>query len=394
MKHEQPRLADLMPYPFERLKTLLSGMLPPSSLLPIDASAGEPKLPIPEFLRLELEAHVDEFGHYPPTRGTLYLREAAAEWMCRRFALKQLDPVTQVLSANGTREALFSVAHALVNPEEPRKSYVLMPNPMYQIYFGAAKTAGAEPYFFSHERSNGFTPDLKCIPESVWLKTSFVYLCSPHNPTGWVADRSFYFQLLNLADRYDFYVCADECYSEIYMDEPPTSLLEAAQDMGNTSYARCLVFNSLSKRSGLPGLRSGFIAGDASLIARFAKLRSYTGPATPLPLQRVAAHAWRDEAHVIENRKRYRHSVQAFYSALGRNAIPKGGFFAWLPVEDDEAFTIRAFQEQAVTVLPGRYLACEGVDGRNPGSGYVRIALTHEASKTVELAERLKSVGL
>jgi Aspartate/tyrosine/aromatic aminotransferase len=373
VKHAQPRLDRLGAYPFGRLQALLAGKSPPPDREVIDAGAGEPHLPLPEFLPSILNTHLDGFSKYPPTRGAPFLHRAIAAWLERRYGLKKVDPTTQVLAANGTREALFAVAHALVNPEAGReKPCVPMPNPMYQIYLGAAITAGAEPYFMPCTQETGFAPDLEAVPDSVWRRTAFIYVCSPSNPTGWIADMEWYARLFALADRFDFFIVGDECYSEIFREREPPGLLETAARLGREGFSRCLCMNSLSKRSALPGLRSGFIAGDAALIARFAKLRTYTGPATPLPLQHVAAAAWSDEDHVRKNRAIYRRSLRVFFDALGRGGPPPGGFFAWLPVGDDEAFAAAAFEEQAVVVLPGSFLAADD-RGVNPGHGYVRV---------------------
>ncbi len=390
----QPRLDRLGAYPFERLKRLLQGLEPPAQLAPIDAGAGEPRLPQAAFVAEALNAHLDGFGRYPPTRGCRFLREAISEWLARRYRIPAPDPDTQVLTANGTREALFAVAHALVNPEPDERPVVLMPNPMYQIYLGAAVLAGAEARFLDCREGNGFAPDLDAVDAATWRRTAMVYVCSPSNPTGWVADEGWYARLIELADRFDFHIVADECYSEIYRRKPPVGLLEVCAQLGRGDFRRCLVMNSLSKRSALPGLRSGFIAGDASLIARFAKLRSYTGPATPEPLQHVAAAAWRDEAHVATNLAVYRESLDAFFAewrgAGGAGEPPAGSFFVWLKVGDGEAFARRVFAEQGVTVLPGAYLAADsGERGGNPGAAYVRAALVDGPEKAAELARRL-----
>jgi N-succinyldiaminopimelate aminotransferase len=314
----------------------------------------------------------------------------------RRYGLQHVDPATQVLSANGTREALFAVAHALVNPEaccgNGKKPYVLMPNPMYQIYLGAAVTSGATPYLMPCSAGNGFEPELDAVPDDVWADTAIVYVCSPSNPTGWVAGADYYTRLLELADKHDFYLLADECYSEIYWEAPPVGLLEVAQSLGREGFSRCLVFNSLSKRSALPGLRSGLIAGDAELIGRFAKLRSYTGPATPIPLQQVAAAAWSDETHVQRHLEVYRQSLALFFNTYDQSSPPAGSFFVWLPVEDEEAFAVAAYEQQAATILPGSYLGATDRDGNNSGAGYVRAALVDGPEKAAELAERLKAV--
>jgi N-succinyldiaminopimelate aminotransferase len=392
VKHAQPRLERLGAYPFERLSALLAGLQPPEALAPIDAGAGEPRLPLPGFVQPVLAANLDGFSRYPSTRGSDVLRRAIAGWLTRRYGLPGVDAGTQVLAANGTREALFAVAHALVDPEAADKPYVLMPNPMYQIYLGAAVTAGARPWLMPCTSTSNFGPDWDAVPEPVWADTAMIYVCSPSNPTGWIAGRDDYARLLELAERFDFTIVADECYSEIYRDAPPPGLLQVAAETGRTDFAHCLVMNSLSKRSALPGLRSGLIAGDARLIARFAKLRSYTGPATPLPLQHIAAAAWDDEAHVTAHRAVFRQSLDAFFAAWGDGEPPAGSFFVWLPVGDDEAFARAAYAGQAVTVLPGSYLGAVDGDGVNPGAGFVRAALIDGPDKAAELARRLKAV--
>lgn len=393
-KTAQSRLQRLGAYPFARLRTLLHGLTPNPELSPIDAGAGEPRLPLPDFVAPVLQKQLQGFSKYPPTSGTLALREAMANWLIQRFSLPEMDAQTQVLSANGTREALFAVAHALVNPDAGSRPYVLMPNPMYQIYLGAAVLAGAEPWLMPCTQNSGFAPDIDQVSEDVWRQTAFVYVCSPSNPTGWIADTDYYRRLLELADVHDFYIVADECYSEIYWQQQPVGLLEVCAQLGRHDYARCLVMNSLSKRSALPGLRSGCIAGDAELIARFAKLRSYTGPATPLPLQHVAMAAWRDEEHVAANLQVYRQSLQAFFDVYDAGDMPAGSFFVWLQVRDGERFAQAAFREQAVTVLPGAYLSAEGADGINPGWNYIRAALVDGPETAAELARRLRAIRM
>ncbi len=392
----QVRLEKLGAYPFERLKSLFSGHSPRPDLVPIDAGAGEPRLPLPPFVADTLSAHLSGFSKYPSTVGSLELRQAIADWLQRRYGLQHVDAATQVLSANGTREALFAIAHALINPEADKKPYVLMPNPMYQIYLGAALTAGGEAVFLPCTEVSGFASDLDAVPESVWANTALIYVCSPSNPTGWIADTDYFTHLLALADEYDFYIVSDECYSEIYWQDKPAGLLEVAELSGREGFRRCLVMNSLSKRSALPGMRSGLIAGDADLIARFTKLRSYTGPATPLPLQAVARAAWSDETHVQQHLKVYRDSLKAFFDIYGTDGItiPPGSFFVWLPVEHDENFAAAAYEQQAVTVLPGSYLAAEDADGMNPGAGYIRAALVDGPECAAELARRLRSVRI
>ncbi|MDX8384358.1 MAG: aminotransferase class I/II-fold pyridoxal phosphate-dependent enzyme [Ghiorsea sp.] len=390
-KHDQHRITQLGEYPFTRLRKLLDGLTPNPKLALIDAGAGEPRLPLPGFVQPTLDAHLSGFSKYPTTTGNDFLRQAIANWLKRRFSLRNMDADSQVLSANGTREALFAAAHALINPECTSKPWVMMPIPMYQIYLGAAITAGGKPYLQPCTADSDFAPDLEGISDNVWHNTALVYVCSPSNPTGWVADEAYYTKLLTLAEEHDFYVLADECYSEIYYTDKPVGLLEVAQTMGNTDYKRCLVMNSLSKRSALPGLRSGLIAGDADLIAKFAKYRSYTGPATPLPLQHVAVAAWSDEAHVQQHLQVYRDSLDAFFTIFGGN-VPHGSFFAWLAVDNEEEFVRRAYVEQAVKILPGSYLAAEDEHGSNAGKGYIRAALVDGPTKAADLAKRLKSL--
>jgi N-succinyldiaminopimelate aminotransferase len=388
----QVRLNQLGAYPFERLKSLFEGHTANPDLAAIDAGAGEPRLPLPPFVEETLSANLGDFSRYPSTRGSDVLRTAIAAWLKKRYSLKQLNPETQVLTANGTREALFAITHALINPEAEHKPYVMMPNPMYQIYMGAAVMAGAEPCLLPCTAENDFAPDLASVTDEAWANTALVYVCSPSNPTGWIADRDYYAQLLELADRFDFYVVSDECYSEIYWQDKPAGLLEVAESLGRSEFSRCLVMNSLSKRSALPGMRSGLIAGDAQLINRFAKLRSYTGPATPLPLQHVAAAAWADELHVEGHLAIYRKSLSTFYDAFGQGEPAAGSFFVWLPVEDGEKFALAAFKQQAITLLPGAYLSADARDGSNPGTEYVRIALVDGPESAAELARRLRLV--
>ncbi|MDX8388987.1 MAG: aminotransferase class I/II-fold pyridoxal phosphate-dependent enzyme [Mariprofundaceae bacterium] len=394
-KHCQQRLAQLGDYPFTRLHKLLADLVPNQNLSPINAGAGEPRLPLPAFTREALLTGISGFSRYPSSLGSDALRQSIANWLKRRFQIEHVDAATEVLSANGTREALFAIAHALVNPDAEEPPYVLMPNPMYQIYLGAAVTAGATPYFMPCVTEHDFEPQLDAVPENVWENTVFIYLCSPSNPTGWVANRDYYRLLLELADKHDFYIVADECYSEIYWQQPPMGLLEACIMLGRQDFSRCLVMNSLSKRSALPGLRSGFIAGDAALIALFSRLRSYTGAATPLPLQGVADAAWSDETHVRRHLDSFQQSLAAFFDVWGEGAAPSGTFFIWLRVKDDEAFARAAYEQQAITLLPGRYLGTEDPkNGINPGAGFVRLALVDGPDKAAELAKRLQKVDI
>ncbi|MDX8408905.1 MAG: aminotransferase class I/II-fold pyridoxal phosphate-dependent enzyme [Mariprofundales bacterium] len=388
----QSRLEKLGAYPFERLTELLKGVVANPDLHLIDAGAGEPRLPLPPFVANELAATLDGFSRYPPTRGTDLLRQSIADWLMRRYPNITVDATSQVLTANGTREALFAVAQAVIDPEAAQKPYVLLPNPMYQIYLGAAWMAGGIPYPVPCCADNGFAPQWALVPDQVWQHTALIYNCSPSNPTGWIAGRDDYAALLDRAHRHNAVLVDDACYSEIYYRDPPMGLLQVAMEQGCGDFSHCLVFNSLSKRSALPGLRSGFVAGDAALIARYAKLRSYTGAATPLPLQRVAAAAWSDESHVQQNLAIYRDSLDAFFQAFGRGEPADGGFFVWLPVNDDLQFAIDAFSQQSVRLLPGSFLAMENRQGDNPGSGFVRIALVDGVEKAAEIGQRLRGL--
>ncbi|MDQ6965074.1 MAG: aminotransferase class I/II-fold pyridoxal phosphate-dependent enzyme [Mariprofundales bacterium] len=390
--NRHPRLDRLGAYPFERLESLLADLTINSDLPLINAGAGEPRLPLPDFVADTLQDNLDGFSRYPPTRGSLTLRQSIADWLMRRYPGIAVDADTQLLTANGTREALFAIAHAAIDPEADERPFVLLPNPMYQIYLGAAWMAGATPYPVPALPASGFQPDWQQLPDEVWSRAALIYCCSPSNPTGWVADAETYRYLLDRAQQSDALLVADECYSEIYYRTPPVGLLQVAAEIGHRDFANAIVFNSLSKRSALPGLRSGLIAGDSRWIERFAKLRSYTGAATPLPLQRVAAKAWSDERHVADNLNIYRDSLDAFYTALGRGEPADGGFFVWLPVPDDQQFAREAFAQLSIKLLPGSFLGVAGDGGVNPGEGFVRIALVDGVDRARELGERLRSL--
>lgn len=399
----------LQPYPFERLRALKANLQPPAEQTHIPLSLGEPKHAPPDFVLAALtdpERMRLSLGSYPATRGSDALREAMAAWLQRRFAAP-VDPETQVLPVAGTREALFSLAQALLSGASNAR--VLLPNPFYQIYEGATLMRGAQPLYLPASAANGYVPDFDSVPEPLWRDVELVYVCTPGNPTGVVSSIEQLQRLLTLAERYDFIVASDECYSEIYRDEeqPPPGLLSAAAQMGNGDYRRVLVLNSLSKRSNLPGLRSGLIAGDATLLARFLKYRTYHGCALPNHTQQVSTLAWQDEQHVIENRDAYRTKFVTVLPILQPHydiATPAGGFFSWLPVPESDApgltsdchFAARLFCEQHVTVLPGSFLSrtpqiALGAtdDGSNPGIGHVRIAWVAPLSECTEAAERL-----
>ena len=391
-----PKLSRLHPYPFERLAKLLDGATPPAHLQPISLSIGEPRHPTPGFITEEVITHLHGLSRYPVTRGTAELRRAIAVWLQARFRLaaNSLDPDTQILPVNGTREALFAFAQCVVDPAT--SPVVLMPNPFYQIYEGAALLAGAEPWFMNTTRESGYRPDFTAVPESVWQRCQLVYICTPGNPTGAVMSTRELQQLIALADQYDFVIAADECYSEIYPESasPPAGLLQAAAASGRDDFSRCMVFHSLSKRSNAPGLRSGFVAGDARLIAPFLRYRTYHGCAMPPATQAASISAWRDEAHVAENRSLYTRKFAAVLDILAPVLdvrMPDAGFYLWpqTPVDDAE-FARGLLVQQHVTVLPGSYLS-RSAAGINPGSNHVRMALVAPLEDCIEAAERIKT---
>ena len=379
----------LQPYPFERLNVLKDGITPKTNQTHVALSIGEPKHAPPEFiieaLRRE-DALLEGLSAYPPTRGSDALRGAIAAWIGRRFGV-ELDPATAVLPVNGTREALFSFGQAMLSGRPGAR--VLMPNPFYQIYEGAALLKGAEPYYVP---ATG-VPEFERVPEAVWQETELVYLCNPGNPSGAVMSEEWLVRLVERAHEYDFVIAADECYSEIYHDEaaPPVGLLTAAARAG-LGVARCVAFNSLSKRSSLPGLRSGYAAGDPALMARYYDYRTYHGCAMPVHVAAASLLAWNDETHVVANRAAYRAKFDAVAPVLNPAfglQIPPGGFYFWPETPGDDCeFTRALFEQENITVLPGSYLGREQ-DGVNPGAGRIRIALVAPLEECVEAAERL-----
>jgi N-succinyldiaminopimelate aminotransferase len=391
-----PRLSRLQPYPFERLRALMAGVTPPTAPA-IRLSIGEPQHPTPELVRAALVAHLDGLATYPVTAGLDALREAMAAWFRRRHALPRLDAAREVLPVNGTREALFAFAQAVVAPPRPGTlaPLVVSPNPFYQIYEGAALLAGAEPVFLNQTADRGFALDLDSLTDEEWRRTQLVYVCSPGNPTGHVLDLDTWRALFDRADRHGFVIASDECYSEIYPDEerPPLGGLDAAHRLGRDGFRSLVVFTSLSKRSNAPGLRSGGVAGDAALLERFLLYRTYHGCAMSLAVQHASIAAWSDEAHVRENRARYRAKFAAVVPMLEpvlETRQPEAGFYLWagVPGGDDPAFARDLFAATHVSVLPGRYLAREA-HGLNPGRGYVRIALVPGLDDCVEAARRI-----
>lgn len=391
-----PDMASLQPYPFERLAALFKGLTPPAGLQEISLSIGEPRHATPGFIAEEVITHLHGLSNYPVTRGAAGLRSAIAHWLSARFALPagSVDPESMVLPVNGTREALFAFAQCTV--DRSRTPLVLMPNPFYQIYEGAALLAGAQPWFLNTTRETGYRPDFDSVPPEVWARCQLIYICTPGNPTGAVMPVEQLQQLIRLADEHDFVIASDECYSEIYPEEgaAPVGLLQAAAATGRTDYRRCIVFHSLSKRSNAPGLRSGFVAGDAALIANFLRYRTYHGCAMPPATQAASQRAWADEHHVVENRRLYARKfddVLDILAPLLDVQRPEAGFYLWArtPGEDtDFAHGLRA--RCNVTVLPGSFLSRPVADF-NPGRGYVRMALVAPHEDCVEAAERIRS---
>jgi len=388
-----PDLAKLQPYPFERLRLLFKDIAPDPRHTAINLGIGEPKHPTPEFIRQALIQNLSGLASYPATAGTPALREAIAAWARWRYKLYSLDPLTQVLPVNGSREALFALAQVVIDPGRA-DAVVVCPNPFYQIYEGAALLAGARPYYINALPEHGFAVDYASVPADVLARTQLVYACSPANPTGKVMDLAQWRVLFDLSDRHGFVIASDECYSEIYPDEgrPPLGALAAAQEMGRKDYSRLIVFSSLSKRSNVPGMRTGFVAGDAELIRAFLLYRTYHGSAMGLPVQAASVAAWGDEAHVTENRRLYAQKFRAVLPLLQAPLVtgaPDGSFYCWsrTPVED-EHFAAALYREYNVTVLPGSYLA-RTAQGINPGEGFVRLALVADTEETVEAAQRI-----
>ena len=385
-----PNLGRLEPYPFTKLQQLFSDLSPPTARTPIALSIGEPQHEPPEFVLDVIRDNLSLLAQYPTTIGLKELRSTIAAWLERRYGLPAVDPMTQVLPANGTREALFAFAQAVAAPGR----LVVMPNPFYQIYEGAALLAGASPLYLNCTAGSGFLPDFSQVTPQQWQQCQLLYLCSPGNPTGAVMSLAQLQEVIRLAREYDFVVASDECYSEIYPDEnaPPPGLLQACAALGDGDFRNCVVFHSLSKRSNLPGLRSGFVAGDAQVLRPFLQYRTYHGSSMPLPHQLASVAAWSDENHVRTNRQRYREKFAAVLAVLKDHlpaTAPDGGFYLWpeTPLSDTE-FARRLYLEEHVTVLPGRFLARES-GGENPGINRVRMALVASTEQCVEAAERI-----
>jgi len=387
-----PNLDKLQPYPFERLRQLFADLSPPADKSPIALSIGEPRHPAPQFVLATLAQNLDKLSHYPLTRGMPELRAAIAQWLINRFHLEGIDAEQQVLPVTGTREALFAFAQAVVAPADD--ALVLCPNPFYQIYEGATLLAGAQPLFLNCTPENRFLPEIETIPAQQWARCQLLYLCSPGNPTGAVMPLEQLKRLVDLAIEHNFVIASDECYSEIYRDEanPPAGLLQACSAMGNHDFRNCVVFHSLSKRSNLPGLRSGFVAGDADILSQFLLYRTYHGCAMPPHHQLASIVAWQDELHVVQNRQRYSEKFTAMTGILAGHldvSLPDAGFYLWprTPIAATD-FARELYAGEHITVLPGSYLAREA-EGINPGENRVRMALVAELNQCVEAAERI-----
>ena len=388
-----PGFSSLQAYPFERLRGLYAG-LQPANKEPVNLSIGEPKHRTPEFIQRALIESIDGTNKYPSTRGTLELRSTIAAWLTNRFKLAEntVDPDKHVLPVNGTREALFAIAQCLVD-RDLKSSVVVMPNPFYQIYEGAALLAGAQPVFM--DTSDGY--DFQAIDNHIWENCQMVYVCSPGNPSGQIISQENYATLLALADQYNFIIVADECYSELYYDEstPPLGLLQAAHELGVKNHKRCLVMHSLSKRSNAPGLRSGFVAGDPDVLEKFFQYRTYHGSAMSLHVQQASIAAWQDETHVRANRALYRDKFDAVVPILASKIkldTPPAGFYLWPDIgRDDMEFCRLAMTQQNVQLLPGQFLARE-VNGVNPGQNRIRLALVEQLELCIDGAERLAAI--
>ena len=388
-----PDLALLQPYPFEKLRGLFKNTTANAALSSILLSIGEPKHATPPFITDALVDNLAGLARYPLTLGNDSLRVAIAAWLKRRYGLNQLDSATQVIPTLGSREAIFALAQTLVDRTQPGAT-VICPNPFYQIYEGAALLAGAQPYYINTVAADNFRFDATRVPDDVWTRVQVVYACSPSNPTGKVMSIEEWEQLFNRSAKYGFTIVSDECYSEIYLDnaKPPLGALEAAQQLGLSDYARLIVMGSLSKRSNVPGMRSGYAAGDANILKKFALYRTYHGSAMNPAVQAASEIAWKDEAHVIENRRLYREKFRGFYDIVNPLlplSIPDAAFYYWVktPIADTE-FARRLYQDQNVTVLAGSYLGREA-HGINPGEYYVRLAMVPALNECIDAAQRI-----
>jgi N-succinyldiaminopimelate aminotransferase len=390
-----PLLDKLQPYPFEKLRLLFSEITPDPAYPAISLGIGEPKHPTPAFIQKALTDNLAGLANYPSTVGSEALRTSIAGWLERRYGLPKLNPATQILPVNGSREALFSLAQTVIDPT--RDALVMSPNPFYQIYEGAAYLAGAQPYFVNSDPARNFAPDYKSVPADIWPRVQLLYICSPGNPTGAVLTLDDWKELFELSDRYGFVIAADECYSEIYFKgEAPLGGMEAAHKLGRTGYPRLIAFSSLSKRSNVAGMRSGFVAGDAEVLKKFLLYRTYHGSAMSLAIQAASVAAWDDEQHVIENRAKYIakfNQITPMLQEVLDVQLPDAGFYLWAKVDrhggiSDTEYAKRLYAEYNVTVLPGSYLAREA-HGINPGRNRIRMALVAEVDECLEAARRI-----
>lgn len=394
-----PHLELLQAYPFEKLKKLFAGTTPNSEFTPISLGLGEPKHATPQLIKEALITGLDGLANYPATIGSDALRHAINQWLSRRFDVPELDSAKQILPVNGSREALFSLVQAVVDSTKSKvdKAIVMCPNPFYQIYEGAAYLAGAEPYFVDADPTRNFAPDYSKVPETIWQRTQLVFVCSPGNPTGAVLTQSDWEELFALSEKYNFVIAADECYSEIYFkSEAPLGSLSAAQKYGNSSYKNLITLSSLSKRSNVPGMRSGFVAGDADIIKQFLLYRTYHGGAMSPTIQAASVAAWQDEQHVIENRELYRQKFAQVTPVLQEVLdvqLPDAAFYLWADVKkhldlSDTEFALELYRDYNVTVLPGSFLARDA-HGINPGANRIRMALVAEVDECMEAAQRI-----
>jgi N-succinyldiaminopimelate aminotransferase len=392
-----PLLAKLHPYPFERLRALTRDITPNPAFKPISLGIGEPRHATPQLILDALSAHFGGLASYPATAGDIALRQACADWVERRYGVT-LDAATQVLPVNGSREALFALAQTLIDPTRPGAT-VVCPNPFYQIYEGAALLAGAQTFFANSDPARNFAADWTQVPDEVWARTQLLYVCSPGNPTGAVMPLDEWKRLFELSERFGFVIASDECYSEIYFrEDPPLGALDAAMQLGRRDFRNLVVFTSLSKRSNVPGMRSGFVAGDAAVLKQFLLYRTYHGSAMSPMVQQASIAAWRDEAHVVDNRDQYRRKFAQVTPLLAQVLdvrLPDAGFYLWaaVPGGDDVAFARGLLAQYNVAVLPGSLLAREaqGVNPANPGAGRIRLALVAEVEECLEAAQRIVS---
>jgi len=390
-----PDLARLHPYPFEKLAKIKHGITPPAALQHIALSVGEPKHPTPQIISNALLEHLSGLGQYPTTRGILALNESIAHWLSKRFKIApdNINPATSILPVSGTREALFSFAQCVI--DRSKGGIVAMPNPFYQIYEGAALLAGATPFFINCDEENNYLPNYDAVDDSTWEQCQLLYICNPGNPSGATHTAEQLEKLIELAHRFDFIIAADECYSEIYDEQQakPLGLLEISERSGNPAFSRCVVFHSLSKRSNAPGLRSGFVAGDASVLKSYFSYRTYHGCTMSVPTQHASIAAWDDETHVSHNRALYAQKFKDVMAILANSLDlkkPDAGFYLWAktPISDIE-FAAKLFEQQHITVLPGQYLSRETSNG-NPGQNHVRMALVAPVEECKEAAHRIK----